>query len=110
MSVNAINPCDDNFDDTSDELPFYIFKPNTAGTVIFADSGYSLWEQMTLNDHYYTVTGIIYDRDEVYLRVSNGGKEQYVIFSEYVEYVQSHGVIANSSINPGNAILYFREV
>jgi len=51
---------------------------------------------------------MIYDEyaDEVYLRVSNGGCEEYVAYSEYIDYVQNHGTIFNS-FNPGNAIIYF---
>ncbi len=106
MSVNTI----DLSDESSVQLRYYTFSHNTAGAEIFADSGYSLYRQDSARGHYFTVTGIIYNKDEVYLRVSNGGSEEYVIFSQYVEYVQAHGVILNSSINPGNAILYFREV
>lgn len=106
MSVNTINSSDD----SSDGLDYYLLWHNTRGDEVFADSGYSFNYSSSASGHYFTVTGIIYNKDEVYLRVSNGGSEEYVIFSQYVEYVQAHGVILNSSINPGNAILYFREV
>ncbi len=43
---------------------------------------------------------MIYDEyvDDVYLRVSNGGCEEYVAYSEYINYVQNHGTVFNSFI------------
>lgn len=101
MSVNTLNEAQ------GVNLKFYALKNGGVGTQ-FGDTGYYMTSQHTATGHYYTVTGMIYDEyaDEVYLRVSNGGCEEYVAYSEYIDYVQNHGTIFNS-FNPGNAIIYF---
>ena len=46
---------------------------------------------------------------EYYLRVSNGGKEEYISYSEYVEFVINHVAYINFH-NYGNGIIHIREV
>lgn len=103
MSVNGLDSS------SEDHLKFYKIWYNSAG-VVFADTGYSFnYDNRWASDHYFIVTGLIYDNhvDEVYLRVSNAGREEYIIYSEYVAYVRNHGVIGG--VNPGNAIIYYWE-
>lgn len=106
MAVNTIQGADE-------QLKYYSFSYNTGGHEIFADSGYSLWyDRQMAEGHYFTVTGLIRDyiKGDAYIRVSNAGYEQYIIFSEYVEYVKNHGVTPISRFNPGNAMIYFVEM
>ena len=63
------------------------------------------------SQHYYTVTGVIFDdiADEAYLRVSNGGREQYIIFSEYIELVRDHRLLSQGPLTGTNySSLMFR--
>lgn len=102
MSVNTLNK-------DADRLRYYLLVYNLEGATALADTGYIFMYESWARGHYFVITGIIYTRDEVYLRVSNAGLEEYVIYSEYVEYVATHGVIGHSNINPGNAIIYYLE-
>lgn len=98
-------------DVSEDRLHYYSLQDEAISDIEFANSGYFFIHKRNAQGHYFTVTGIIYDyqAEEVYLRVSNAGREQYIIFSEYVSYVENHGVVFSSTVNPGNAIIYFEE-
>ena len=42
------------------------------------------------NAHYVTVTGILYENEKKYLKVSSWGKEYYIDFEEYDTYINTH--------------------
>ena len=56
------------------------------------DSNWQFHESSTAEGHYFAITGIIYDdiSEDVYFRVSNGGKEEYVLYSEYIERIEEY--------------------
>ncbi|MCR5593142.1 MAG: hypothetical protein K6F79_05285 [Saccharofermentans sp.] len=106
MSVNTIW---ENNDDVG--LNFYSLENGQTTDHRFAGTDYYFVPSHIAKGHYYTVTGIIYDdnSESVYLRVSNAGCEEYIVYSEYLDYVNNHGGIFGTSVNPGNGIIYFKE-
>ena len=56
------------------------------------DSNWQFHESSTAEGHYFAITGIIYDdiSEDVFFRVSNGGKEEYVLYSEYIERIEEY--------------------
>lgn len=84
--------------DKEDKLALYVRKYDEN-----ADKySYRLAEKT--NAHYVTVTGIIYEEDAIYLRISSWGKEYYINYMEYDAYIENHflgKVLGN--------ILYIRE-
>ena len=90
-------------DENDNWLKFYIFEKD--------DGELNTVYQIDATGHYFTVTGVVYDaiKDEYYLRVSNNGKEEYVSYREYVEFVINHVAYTNC-LNYGNGIIHIREI
>ncbi|MBQ0011389.1 MAG: hypothetical protein KBT07_01635 [Clostridiales bacterium] len=63
----------------------------TSITEMMSDSEYGLRSVSLARGHYFNITGLVYDKiaDEVYLRVSNGGIEEYILFSEYIDLIEN---------------------
>lgn len=82
-------------------LPFYEFTTdNDQGYKPFGDLGWHLKQEKQACQHYFTVTGLVADSvsGEVYLRVSNVGRQQYIIFSDYIELIHNHRLMGNVPI------------
>ena len=103
MSVSTL-------ESTEDRLLFYALTTDSH-VISFAGTEYGFSSRHNSYGHYCTVTGLIIDSiaEEYYLRVSNAGEEEYVVFSEYVEFARNHGTVINTAVNPGNAIIYFED-
>ncbi len=70
--------------DRQDKLPLYYRKYDEK------EDKYRYRIAEKTNAHYVTVTGIIYEEDAPYLRISSWGKEYYINFEEYDTYISTH--------------------
>lgn len=53
-------------------------------------------EALTTSGHFFTITNlIIYDENFIVFKVSSWGKEYYVLFDDYLEYVEKQKVLKN---------------
>lgn len=73
-------------------LKYYSLSTQNSNSVhLFGDMGYGFNVESYASGHYFNITGVVIDdiAEEVYLRVSNGGFEQYVLYSEYIDLVEN---------------------
>lgn len=75
------------------------------------DSNWHLYESSYTGGHYFTITGMVYDNisGETYLRVANGGKEEYILYSEYLDTIEKYRAIPSlgSGADLGNLIICY---
>ncbi|MBR5936706.1 MAG: cellulose binding domain-containing protein [Clostridiales bacterium] len=80
---------------TKEELKFY--RLDNKGDIdpithVLGDSNWNFYSSSTAKGHYFSLTGMIYDdiSNDVYLRVSDAGREEYIFYSEYLELIEAH--------------------
>lgn len=78
------------------------------GTIEIGDCGLVFEQERSAYQHYFNITGLIYDEiaEDVYMRVSNHGREEYILLSEYIEKIENHRYLWSfSSWDLGNLIV-----
>ena len=68
----------------NDKLPFYVRK------ALEEKGEYVYRKAQATSGHYVTVTGVVKEKEDIYLVISSWGKEYYINYQEYDTYISTH--------------------
>jgi len=99
--------------DSDYDLHFYTLSDTLTNSTThkLGDAEYYFNSRHKAHGHYFNITGLIYDdiAEEVYLRVSNHGVQEYIYFSEFLQTIKDHREckdLFQAGWDLGNLIVY----